>query len=203
MAAPTATGPRRGRRVDAQDNWRRLVVVAREAFAEHGANASLIDIARRAGVGSATLYRHFPNRVALLEAVYRDQVEALVARAHELSGTTSPLEALVTWLRAFAAYTTTCRGMKELIAAAYDDQSGLSTWCRDTLRSGAESLFMTARQSGAVRMDVGADQVLRLISAMTLANEQANADPAESELLLTLIIDGLRHPNPTEQPPAG
>jgi AcrR family transcriptional regulator len=188
-------------RADARENSERLVAAARVAFAEQGADASLIDIARRAGVGSATLYRHFPSREALLEAVYRDQIGSLVSLAQELPASAAPLGALVAWLSAFAAYTTTCRGMKELMAAVYDDHSGLSAWCRDTLRSAAASLFSSAQQAGTVRPDVSADQVLRLISAMTLANEQAGASSSETEQLLTLIVDGLRYQDAAADPP--
>src|SRR5713226_3720268 len=102
-------------RADARENREHLVAAARVAFAEQGADASLIDIARRAGVGSATLYRHFPTREALLEAAYRDQIGSLVTLAQELPAAAAPLDALVAWLNAFAAYTTTCRGMKELM----------------------------------------------------------------------------------------
>src|SRR5215472_11381674 len=88
-------------RADAQRNYARLLSAAMAAFTEHGADdTSLEEIARRAGVGIGTLYRHFPTRQALLEAVYRDQVEALRARADDLTGSDDPGEALAAWLRA-------------------------------------------------------------------------------------------------------
>jgi AcrR family transcriptional regulator len=193
------TGPvapaHRAMRADARHNCERLVATARIAFAEEGAEVSLIDIARRAGVGSATLYRHFPSREALLEAVYRDNVEALAAQGRELGQSAPPLDALVTWLRAFAAYTTTCRGMKELLAAVCDERSDLSSWTRETLGAAAASLLGRAQQCGAIRPDVTAHQVLRLISAVTEASEKAPG-AGETGQLLTLIIDGLRYRDP-------
>src|SRR3954452_21187219 len=94
----------RPQRADARRNVERLIAVAREAFAENGADASLDDIARRAGVGPGTLYRHFPNRMPLMESVYRDNVEALCASASELLSAPSPGEALAQWMRAFLDY---------------------------------------------------------------------------------------------------
>src|SRR5450432_1475305 len=90
-------------RADAQRNQQRLVSAAMAAFTEHGADdASLEEIARRAGLGIGTLYRHFPTRQALLEAVYQDQIEALRVRADQLLESDSPADALASWLRAMA-----------------------------------------------------------------------------------------------------
>ena len=124
----------RAKRADARHNAERLATVARNAFAEHGADASLIDIARRAGVSSGTLYRHFPTRAALLAAVYRSEIEALGNLAAELHDSAEPLPALATWLRAFSEYTTTCRGLKGLVAAIdTDTQNALTSWWYATL----------------------------------------------------------------------
>src|SRR5215472_6078720 len=101
VPAPAVAGDPRPMRADAQRNYARLLSAAMAAFTEHGADdTSLEEIARRAGVGIGTLYRHFPTRQALLEAVYRDQVEALRARADDLTGSDDPGEALAAWLRA-------------------------------------------------------------------------------------------------------
>src|SRR5215216_6625186 len=98
-------------RADARRNRDRLIAAAREAFAERGAEASLDDIARRAGVGPGTLYRHFPTRLTLIEAVYRDGVEALCAEARDLMSSPSPGEALATWLRSVLSYAGEKRGL--------------------------------------------------------------------------------------------
>src|SRR5687767_9418019 len=99
--APTPTVGGRRLRADAQRNIERLVDAAREAFTEYGAEASLDDIARRAGVGSGTLYRHFPTRLSLMEAAYRAGVEQLCARGEQLRDAEVAGEALIEWLRAF------------------------------------------------------------------------------------------------------
>src|SRR5215472_12068310 len=107
-----AEGAARGMRADARRNYERLLSAAAAAFAEHGADdVSLEEIARRAGVGIGTLYRHFPARQDLLEAVYLDQVEALHSLATELRGSTAPDQALARWLRALIDFSRTKRGM--------------------------------------------------------------------------------------------
>src|SRR5579863_9733131 len=104
----SVTGVGRPMRADAQRNYARLLDAASAAFLEHGADdVSLEEIARRAGVGIGTLYRHFPTRQALLEAVYRDQVETLSARARELCEAESPEGALAEWMRAMVRFSST------------------------------------------------------------------------------------------------
>lgn len=110
-------------RADARRNYERLLKVAAEAFAEHGEGASLDDIAKRAGVGSGTLYRHFPTRQALLEAAYVDRIEALGARADELAKELPPGEALAEWLYELCVGTIEVRGMKALLGSAVTDGS--------------------------------------------------------------------------------
>jgi AcrR family transcriptional regulator len=192
------TGPAASRapRSDARRNSERIVSTARAAFAEHGADASLIDIARRAGVGSATLYRHFPTREALLEAVYREQIDALATQARNLVESMSPMDALDAWLRAFAAHMTRYRGMKGLMAAVCrESNSELASWCRDQLGSAAALLLGRAQRSAAVRPDVAAWQMLRLVNGVVLANEQAGVGGDQTQQMLTLVIDGLRYRN--------
>jgi AcrR family transcriptional regulator len=184
-------------RADARRNYERLLGAASAAFAEHGAEASLDDIARRAGVGSGTLYRHFPTRQMLLEAVYRGQVETLVSQAHLLLGTKGPLEAMITWLRALARHITCYRGLRELLAAALsDEQSELYAWCHDSMLSAATSILRSAQQSGLVRTDMDAYQMLRLVNAVVLTNEQAHAHAHHADQLLMLAIDGMRYQQP-------
>src|SRR6266702_3437058 len=109
---PVPAGEPRPMRADAQRNNARLLTAAATVFTEHGADdASLEEIARRAGVGIGTLYRHFPTRQALLEAVYRDQVEALRARAEELREAESPGDAFAEWLRATVEFGSTKRSL--------------------------------------------------------------------------------------------
>lgn len=183
---------RRAMRTDARRNVEKLVAVARDAFAEHGADASLIDIARRAGVGSGTLYRHFPSRSALLLEVYRQEIEALGALAATLRDAVDPFGALAEWLRAFADYTTRCRGLKGLIAAAdAETDTSVAGWWRETVLGAAIQLLDRAQRSGAARADITAIQVLRLVNAVALAHELAGADDSAGPVL-TVVIDGLR-----------
>jgi AcrR family transcriptional regulator len=198
MTSQPATPARRARRADARQNYDRLVAVARDAFAAHGADASLIEIARQAGVSSGTLYRHFADRSALLAAVYRDEIETLAVQADSLRESALPLEALTTWLRAFSVYTMKCRGLKGLIATA--DSDALASWWHARLLPAAASLVQRAQQVGVIRADVTALQLLRLVNAVALAHEQAGPDDDQSGPLLTLIIDGLRHRDRADTP---
>lgn len=119
---------RRPRRADARRNYDALLLAAREAFAAHGADASLEDIARRAGVGIGTLYRNFPSRTELFEAVYADEVDALCRVADEVAAE-APWQALTTWLRRFVDYMATKRAIRD----AMDTQSAVFTSCRASM----------------------------------------------------------------------
>ena len=182
-------------RSDARRNARRLIAAASAAFTERGPDASLVDIARTAGVGSATLYRHFASREALLAAVYQSQIEALSQRAYDLlRELPTPMDALVVWIRAFANHLLTYRGLKGLLTARYDHRAELFARCRQTLYAAATELLTRAQESGAVRRDVDVHQTLKLVNGLVIANEQARDAAAEIDHLLDLVIDGLRPP---------
>lgn len=122
-------------RADARRNYERLLKEAAVSFAEHGEGASLDDIAKRAGVGSGTLYRHFPTRQALLEAVYVDSIEAIAARADEIAAELPPGEALVEWLNELSEATIQVRGLKTLLGSAVSDgSSAVLTACGTSVR---------------------------------------------------------------------
>ncbi len=147
-------GEQRPLRADAQRNYQRLVTAASAAFAEHGADdASLEEIARRAGVGIGTLYRHFPNRQALLEAVYRDQVDVLSDRARQLSESENPGAALEEWLRALVSFGRTKRSLTSAMLATLDKDSELLSTCSLIMRSAATTLLKRAQEAGVVRAD--------------------------------------------------
>jgi len=151
-------GEPRPMRADAQRNYARLLEAASGAFAEHGADdVSLEEIARRAGVGIGTLYRHFPTRQALLEAVYIDQVESLSARARELLRAESPADALAEWLRAMVKFSSTKRNMTTALLATLGTDSELLSSCVKEIKGAAESLLARAQQAGVVRRQ-GPDQ---------------------------------------------
>jgi AcrR family transcriptional regulator len=187
---PFATAVR-ARRADAQRNVERLIAAAREAFAAHGANAPLDDIARSAGVGPGTLYRHFPTRLALVEAVYRDSVERLCADGARLAETEPPAEALVDWLRGFVTVVAEKRGL----AAALTDEgqaSELFAQCHTMINATGADLLDRAKRSEAVRDDITLGDVLKMAKAFAHAAESSPEGPALAERLIALSMDGLR-----------
>jgi AcrR family transcriptional regulator len=176
-------------RADARRNYERLLTAAREAFGERGEQASMDDIAKRAQVGPGTLYRHFPNRDALLAAVYRDDVEFMAARATELAGSLAPFDALAAWLHEQLAFTRAKLGINAVLKKMLKDDSETHEWCRDTLRGALGDLLESAQDAGVVRPDVDRTTVLRLVHGVGMASENA---PEAAERMLDLVIDGLR-----------
>ncbi|KOV58713.1 TetR family transcriptional regulator [Streptomyces sp. NRRL WC-3618] len=187
MAQPPA-----GLRADARRNYERLLAEARSAFAEHGANASLEDVARRAGVGIGTLYRHFPNRHALLSAVFEDAVSDLLARSRELLTAPEPCTALVTWLREIVTHAGEYRGLaRALMSASHDADSALAR-CSNPMREAGAALLTRAQQAGTLRADVAIGDLLQLTHAIALAAEETPDDPDLADRLLTLTLRGLK-----------
>lgn len=186
-------------RADARRNYERLLVTATAAFAEHGPDASLDDIARRAGVGIGTLYRHFPTRQALLEAVFRDQMEALSVQAESLLSAASPGEALASWLRSVLAYNVTQRGLKEALmhGAGSGGGSEVVSSAHTRMRAAGGALLARAQQAGAIRDDLDILDLLRLVYGIALASEKTPEPSARANRCLLVMIDGLRHQDPT------
>ncbi|MFE7747671.1 TetR/AcrR family transcriptional regulator [Streptomyces sp. NPDC057428] len=187
-----STTPARPMRADARRNRDRLVSEARASFAAHGTDASLEDIARRAGVGIGTLYRHFPNRHALMNAVFQDALTDLLDRSRVLAHAEQPCAALVEWLGAIVAHAGEYRGLAQALMSASADETSALTSCHVPLRQAGERLLSRARTSGSVRADVSIDDLLRLTNAIALATEQAPADPALAGRLLRLALHGLK-----------
>ncbi len=180
------------KRADARRNYELLIAAAAAAFAEHGADdVSLAEIARRAGVGIGTLYRHFPARQALLEAVYKDQVDGLEVLAGKLLTSESPGDALAEWLRAFAAFGRTKRSLSAALIAALGKESELLSACSKVLRGCTEALLTRAQEAGVVRPDVQSGDLLRLTHGLIMASEGAGADPGQADRMLSLLIGGL------------
>ncbi|MEU1012652.1 helix-turn-helix domain-containing protein [Streptomyces sp. NPDC005890] len=181
-------------RADARRNYERLLKVAAEAFAERGENASLDDIAKRAGVGSGTLYRHFPTRRALLEAAYVDRIEALGVRADELAAQLPPGEALMEWLYELAVRTLQVRGMKALLSSAVTENGGAAalTVCGTVVKGAVERLVVAAQAEGTLRRDLEPVEVLRLAHGVATAAESAGAGDREIRRYLALLAEGLR-----------
>ncbi|MBV7695107.1 TetR/AcrR family transcriptional regulator [Streptomyces sp. TRM70350] len=180
-------------RADARRNYERLLKAAVEAFAEQGEGASLDDIARRAGVGSGTLYRHFPTRQALLVAAHLDRIEALARRGDEIARELPPGEALVEWLNELALGMIQVRGLKSLLGSAVtDDGSAVATACGTSLKGAAERLVRAARAEGALREDVEPIEVLRLTHGVATASELADGQGRDIRRYLSLLMEGLR-----------
>ncbi|MGO4424543.1 TetR/AcrR family transcriptional regulator, partial [Streptomyces sp. MCAF7] len=180
-------------RADARRNYDRIVAAAESLVAEHGAEASLEEIARRAGVGSATLHRHFPSRQLLLEAVFKGRVDALCAKARDLLPDSDPGAALVSWLRAVGAHAVANRGLgASLMHGARDGDPTLGSTCHAMITTVGDELLDRARHVNAVRPDVTITQLLKLVSAIALATEEDPDGPGEANQLLDLAIDGVR-----------
>ncbi|MEW9553706.1 TetR/AcrR family transcriptional regulator [Nonomuraea sp. NPDC050783] len=180
-------------RADARRNHDRILAAAAEAVAEQGAEASLEEIARRAGVGSATLHRHFPSRQRLLEAVFRDKVEALCATAAGLAGGPDPWHALATWLGAVAAHAVSNRGLAaSLMRGAHDGDPALGATCHTMITNAGADLLDRARRAKAVRPDVPITDLLKLVNAICLAVEREPDAAAQADRLLTLALTGVR-----------
>ncbi|MEV0697680.1 helix-turn-helix domain-containing protein [Saccharopolyspora sp. NPDC050389] len=188
----SATSGERRLRADAQRNVERLVDAAREVFAQRGVDVPLDDIARRAGVGNATLYRRFPTRQALLQAVYRDHLEQVGARAQDLLASTAPAEALATWLLELVRDGSSSRGFTATLKTALHGEGADAAWCRSLVHNAAEQLLARAQQTGAVRPDVTAIQLLKLANGIAFSTEHEPDADRQAEQLLSLTLTGLR-----------
>ncbi|MFB7912489.1 TetR/AcrR family transcriptional regulator [Streptomyces sp. NPDC056061] len=192
MVTSTARTPSRPMRADARRNYERLLSEARTAFAEHGTDASLEDVARRAGVGIGTLYRHFPSRHALMNAVFQEALEALICRSRELAEAEQPCRALVEWLGAIITHAGEYRGLAQALMSASRDESSALSPCHVPLREAGAVLLARAQESGAVRAGVSIDDLLQLTNAIALASEQSPDDPELAGRLLALTLQGLK-----------
>jgi AcrR family transcriptional regulator len=176
-------------RADARRNYERILEVAESVVAEQGTQASLREVARRAGVGLGTLYRHFPTRDALLEVLLRQHFDDLAEAARELSAG-QPVEALEEWLRRFLAGSTTYRGLAQLLMTA-DASSPLDASCQ-AMREAAGQLLVRAQEAGHVRSDLDRTDVFALVSALSWIAEQAPALADRTEYLFGLIMSAIR-----------
>lgn len=188
----TPIAPRRPTRADALRNYERLIAAAREAFAVGGAATSLEEIARRAEVGIGTLYRHFPTRQALLEAVYLEELERLCVAAAQYSEL-PPWEALTSWIHDLVAYLRTKRALADQLLEYLDRDSGFFSGCRAALIAAGEPLLKRAQDAGVVRADVSLDDVLMTVSAI---GKLPGAEPSQIERVLAVTLDGLRYGAP-------
>ncbi|WDZ85867.1 TetR/AcrR family transcriptional regulator [Micromonospora cathayae] len=176
-------------RADAQRNYDLIVEAASEAVARDGAYASLEEIARSAGVGSATLHRHFPSRWSLLQAVFRTCLRNLSARTDELLAESDALAALTTWLHEVTAYATTTRGLAVTLLNAPPEEDDT---CGAMLAAAGEKLLRRAIDQGSVRSDVAMADLISLVNAISLAAQPTGTTKAER--LLALALTGIQPP---------
>jgi AcrR family transcriptional regulator len=192
-APPHEPGPMRA---DARRNRERLLAAALAAFTESGADdTSLEEIARRAGVGIGTLYRHFPSRQSLLESVYRDQVEVLCARAGPLNDEPSAGSALTTWLRALVGFGLTKRTLMSHLLAGSRPDSPVFSACRADIMHAASDLLGHAQEAGQVRPDIDAGDLVRISHAVVAATERMPDPGAEAGRLLGIMLGGVLLPD--------
>jgi AcrR family transcriptional regulator len=177
-------------RADARRNCELLIATAREVFTEKGAEAPLDEIAKRAGVGAGTLYRHFPNRESLVEAVYRGEVDTLACLADELLAEYEPPEALTRWMREQVRFVNHRRGLAVTLKLALSPGSDTMNWCRDRLLAAAGALVDAGKAAGTIRPDVLPFDLLRLGHGLAVASEHGDAEDAER--MLGVMLDGLR-----------
>ena len=179
----------RPKRADARRNYAKVLAAAREAFAEGGESTSLEEIARRADVGIGTLYRHFPNRQALLEALYVEEVEEVCRSASDL-GDADPLDALNTWFERFISYLATKRALAHELFEYMDKDAELFKVCRASLWDAGGPLLERAQEAGVVRTDVDFGEVMQMV--MGIAKIPTD-DPAQIDRILRVALDGLRY----------
>jgi AcrR family transcriptional regulator len=180
----------RPKRADAQRNYDKVLAAAREAFAEGGESTSLEEIARRAGVGIGTLYRNFPNRQALLEALYVGEVEQICRLAADLDDAADPWEALSSWFERFVGYIATKQALASELFNYLDKDAPLFMSCRKLLFAAGEPLLKRAQESGAVRPDVSIGDVIQMVVGIA---KIPTSEPGQAEHIVRVALDGLRY----------
>ncbi len=177
-------------RADARRNYELIVATAREVFFEHGIEAPLDDIVKRAGVGAGTLYRHFPTRDVLIEAVYRQEIESLADRAIQLAKELPPEEAIAGWLRAMIEFATERSGLAAALKAAIDEESETFKYCKTRLWAAAGELLEPAQAAGVVRPDLQPYDLARLGHGLGAVTKFADDDSRDR--MLSVVLNGLR-----------
>jgi AcrR family transcriptional regulator len=189
--ADQSSESRRKPRADALRNRDRLLEAAKVVFSAGGAGASLEAVARHAGVGIGTLYRHFPTREALFEAVYRREVQQLSELAEELKSEAAPVDALRRWLRSNVEFVATKKGMSAALALAVHRSSDLHAYSLDRLTKAVGALLDRAVAAGEIRSDVSPEDLLRTLVGMCYMHDQPGWQ-ASVMRLVDIFVDGLR-----------
>lgn len=182
-------------RADAARNFQRLIVAARQVFAREGGSASMEAIAREAGVGIGTLYRHFPRRIDLVEAVYRNDVDDLIHAAEQASVELEPWPAVVVFLEAFVRYAQGKRTFLNELHEAFEKNPEMKVQLRERIDNAMELVIGRAQRAGVVRGDVDGSDLMQLVGPMCT---NATLSEDQSKRLVRMILDGLRRtPSPS------
>ena len=187
--ATTAQLIARPKRADARRNYEKVLVAARDAFAEGGEATSLEEIARRAEVGIGTLYRHFPNRQALLEAVYVNEVEEISRSAEEFANG-DPWKSLNSWFERVMSYFATKRALSAELMDYLGPNAPLFATCKASLLSAGEPLLKRAQEAGVVRKDVEFWDVMHMVGGIA---KMPSSDPKQIQHIARIALDGLRY----------
>lgn len=188
MSEITESLLQRPKRADARRNYDRLIEAARSAFGELGGSASLEEIARRADVGIGTLYRHFPTRTDLIQAVYVEEVEALAKSAEGVAGDDAWAD-LVSWLYGFVGYMATKQALADELFAIAEHNADVFANCKASLHGAGQPLLDRAKTAGAVRDDVQIEDVVRMVGAIA---KMPAASEDDIRRVLDIALDGLR-----------
>lgn len=200
---PEAEPGGRPLRADARRNREMIIAAAEEMFLRDGANASLEEIARRAGVGSATLHRHFPSRKNLLETVYFDHVKELCDAAESLASDHGPAEALTEWLRLVGARATVDNGFAVAMAAEDDGAAGSLQSCHAMVAAAGTALLQRAIDSSAARPDIDIRDLLALVNALARADSGHGRTSGDDNRLLMLALTGIMATREPSRPRSG
>ncbi|HEV3360821.1 MAG TPA: helix-turn-helix domain-containing protein [Pseudonocardiaceae bacterium] len=192
VAVGSAAPPTKHMRADARRNSARIVEVAKQVFIEAGLEAPLDEIVKRAGIGAGTLYRHFPTREALLEAVYREEIIALADLGARLRAELPPEQAIAQWLDAQLSFVFANRGLAMSLKAAMDRNGESFDYCRRILRAEAKELLAPLQEAGVVRADIEPVDILRMTHAVSIATDQDGIGRAGK--LLDIMLAGLGLP---------
>lgn len=179
-------------RADALRNYQRIVAAGRQVFRHSGPDASLEEVARVAGVGIGTLYRRFPNRLALLEAVYREDVDALEREVDHLIESHDAWSAVVAWSDLVLDYAATKRALFQALADAVDRDSELLTHSRQVVGDSTARVLRNAQEAGVARADVEASDLLRLLGGCTMMGD---LEDDQRRRIAEIVLAGIRAPH--------
>lgn len=190
-AAGRPDGAARRVRADVQRNLDALLQAAKAVFATSGVDAPIREIADKAGVGLATLYRHFPQRADLIAAVFRREIQACADAAPTLAAAHEPFDALARWMQRYAAFVATKRGLAQALHSGDPAYDSLPGYFDQHLRPALRALLDAAVAAGEVRADVDADELLGAVASLSMS--AYNAGPGRAERMVALLVDGLRY----------